>query len=183
TELPDLKTELVEPEDIDFEDMLLNYHMDLALRRDSAKNPALQSECLYNEPFALIVPENHSLTTANYAGLEKLTAEKFILSGLHHNTFYGASLKQIFSSHNFAPQVTIESDYGATVLSLVAMGLGVTILPASYAFSAKAGVRFINLPYQTSLYANWRRDDNNPALRNLLQLVRKVAPKFNQYSL
>lgn len=176
--LPEVKLELLEPTDISFEQLLLNRQLDLALRRDPAENPALQSEVLYAEHFALIVPGNHPLTRENFKSLADVREEKFILSGLHHKTHYVSTLLQLFDTYQFTPNVHIESDFGGMVLGLVAKGLGVSIMPASYAGSAPPGVRFISLPQKTNLYAAWRKKDNNPVLQNVLSLVRSLAKTF-----
>ncbi|WP_234986369.1 LysR family transcriptional regulator [Pontibacter lucknowensis] len=178
--LPELKVELVEPTDISFEQLLLNYQMDMAFRRDPAENPALQSECLYSESYALAVPQGHRLTEQNFTGLHDLENEKFILSNLAQTTFYTAGLRQIFEDHHFTPDVRIETDFGGMVLGLVSKGLGVTILPYSYSFSALPNVRFIKLPYQMNLYVTWRRNDNSPVLKNILKLVAETAHKYRQ---
>ena len=176
--LPELKVELVEPTDTSFEQLLLDYQMDLAFRRDPAENPALQSICLYSEHFSLVVPNNHHLDEQNFKGLQDVKEEKFILSGLHHKTFYVASLRQIFKDNAFEPNVHIESDFGGMIISLVSKGLGVSILPNSFSFSAHPGVRFIKLPHQVNLYVIWRREDKSPVLRNVLTQVEQIAPKF-----
>lgn len=176
--LPGLKIELVEPEDITFESLLLNYEMDLALRREASNNPALQSICLYSEHFSLVVPADHPLTAGNFTSLDQLTDEKFIISGLHNKTFYVESLKAIFNSYGFVPRVHIESDYGSTILGLVGRGLGVSILPGSYAFSAQPRVRFIPLPHTINLFVTWRKNDTNPALGNVLELIKEAVTGF-----
>ena len=178
-QLPQVRIELIEPTDISFEQLLLNYSMDIAFRRDPAENPALQSTCLYAEPFALIVPHNHHLTEDNFTGLQDLKEEKFILSVLQHKTFYVSTLRQIFSAYNFTPNVYIESDYGGIILGLVAKGLGISILPGSYAHGAPANVRFIPLPHSTNLYVTWRKDDRSPLLQNVLQQVQEQAKAFS----
>lgn len=177
---PEIRMELVEPVDTSVETLLLNYQLDLALRRDPAQNPALQSLCLYSEPFALVVPAYHPLHQHNFSGLQDVQQEKFILSGLHHNTFYVSTLQQIFHQYNFVPDVHIETDFGNVILSLVAKGLGVSILPGSYAFNAGNEVRFIKLPHQTNLYVTWRKDDINPVLKNVLAEVQEAASRFDQ---
>ena len=176
--LPEVKLELVEPTDVSIEQLLLSHQLDLALRRDPAENPALQSVILYSEHFSLIVPESHPLNEENFDSLAQVKDEKFILSGLHNKTFYVSSLQQLFRAYNFEPNVHIESDFGGMVLSLVAKGLGVSIMPSSYAISAPPGVRFINLPQKTSLYAAWRKEDNSPVLRNVLSIVQSIAKEF-----
>ncbi|KAA3436841.1 LysR family transcriptional regulator [Rufibacter hautae] len=177
--LPELKVELVEPTDISFEQLLLNYQIDLAFRRDPAENPALQSISLYSEHFALVVPQHHRLQQENFQGLQEVKDEKFILSGLHHQTFYVNSLRQIFNEYGFTPNVYIESDFGGMILSLVARGLGVTVLPSSYSFGAPPDVRFIHLPHKANLYVTWRREDTSPVLTNVLRQVQETAQKFN----
>lgn len=176
--LPELKVELIEPTDISFEQLLLNYQMDLAFRRDPAENPSLQSTCLYSEPFALVVPSNHYLNEQNFTGLHDLKDEKFILSNLAQTTFYTASLRQIFEDYDFNPNVYIETDFGGMVLGLVSKGLGISILPFSYSFSALPNVRFITLPYKVNLFVTWRREDKSPDLRNILQQVQDTALKY-----
>lgn len=176
--IPELKVELVEPTDISFEQLLLNYQMDLAFRRDPAENPALQSICLYSEHFSLVVPKSHPLNEQNFPGLQVVKGEKFILSGLHHKTFYVSTLRQIFDDYEFKPKVYIESDFGGMILGLVARGLGVSILPSSYSYRALPDVRFINLPHKVNLYAIWRKEDPSAILKNVLQQVQQVAEKF-----
>ena len=175
---PELKIELVEPTDISFEQLLLNYQMDMAFRRDPAENPALKSTCLYSEPFALVVPLHHHLDEHNFTGLQDLKEEKFILSNLAQTTFYTSSLRQLLEDYEFTPNVYIETDFGGMSLGLVSKGLGITILPYSYSFSALPKVRFIPLPYKMNLYVTWRKNDNSPVLRNILQQVSETARKY-----
>jgi DNA-binding transcriptional LysR family regulator len=176
--LPEVKMELVEPTDISFEQLLLNHQLDLALRRDPAENPALQSAILYAEHFALIVPEAYPLTQGNFKTLADVKEERFILSGLHNKTHYVSALLQLFSTYSFTPNVHIESDFGGVILGLVAKGLGISIMPSSYAISAPPGVRFIRLPQKTNLYAAWRKGDNNPVLKNVLAIAQTIAKDF-----
>ncbi len=176
--LSDVKIELVEPTDISFEQLLLNHQLDIVFRRDPAENPALESLALYSEPLSLIVPDSHPLTQENFTSLADVKDEKFIISGLHHNTFYVAALRELFNTYQFTPNVHIESDYGGMILGLVGKGLGISIMPSSYALSAPPNVRFIKLPETTTLYAAWRKDDNEPVLKNVLSITLSTAKQF-----
>ena len=175
---PELKIELIEPTDVSLEQMLLNYQMDVAFRREPAENPTLSSICLYSEHYSLVVPSGHPVTEKNFQGLQQVKDGKFILSGLHHKTRYVSGLRQIFSDYDIHPDVRIASDFGAMILNLVAKELGISILPSSYSFSAHPDVRFINLPYQVNLYVLWRKDDASPVLHNVLKQVEQIALKF-----
>ncbi|RYY85222.1 MAG: LysR family transcriptional regulator [Chitinophagaceae bacterium] len=178
-QLPEVRIELVEPTDVSVEQLLLNYQLDLALRRDPAENRSLESVMLYSEHFALIVPEQHPLTTENFHSLDQVRHEKFILSGLHQQTYYVNSLRELFRTYGFEPNVHIESDFGGMILSLVTRGLGVSLMPSSYASSAAPGVRFINLPQKTNLHAAWRKGDASPVLKNVLGIVEQIAKDFD----
>ncbi|QHL89501.1 LysR family transcriptional regulator [Nibribacter ruber] len=179
-QLPELKVALVEPVDASFEELLLNFQIDLAFRRDPAENPSLQSLCLYSEPFSLIVPEHHWVTQENFKSLQDLHQEKFILSALHQKTHYVNTLNHMFREYGLTPNVYIESDFGAMILGLVARGLGISVMPSSYAIGAPPNVRFIHLPQHVNLYMTWRKDDNSPVLKNVLELVHLVAKDFSQ---
>ena len=176
--LPDLRMELVEPTDVHMEQLLLDYKMDMAFRRDPTENPALQSICLYSEPFALAVPSDHHLNEENFTGLQDIKNEKFILSNLGQATFYTSSLRQMFRDYKFDPDVYIETDFGGMGLGLVSRGLGVTILPFSYSYSDLPKVRFMALPYKMNLYVAWRKNDESPVLKNILKLVSETAQKY-----
>ncbi|KEO73747.1 LysR family transcriptional regulator [Anditalea andensis] len=177
---PELKVDLVEPIDISTEKQLLNYQMDLAFRREPAGNPALQSVCLYSENISLVVPENHHLNEENFGSILDVKDEKFILSGLHHQTYYVASLRQMFNECGMEPNVHIESDFGGMILSLVSKGLGISILPHSYAINNLQGVRFIRLPTLVSLYVTWRKDDPSAVLKNILRQVEQISFNYKQ---
>ncbi|HSJ67762.1 MAG TPA: LysR family transcriptional regulator [Anditalea sp.] len=176
--LPELKVDLVEPIDISVENQLLNYQMDLAFRREPANNPSLQSICLYSENISLVVPATHHLTEDNFTSILDVKDEKFILSGLHNQTFYVASLRQMFNDFDMEPNVHIESDYGGMILSLVSKGLGISILPYSYSINISPGIRFIKLPPIISLYVTWRRDDTSSVLKNILAQVEEISLKY-----
>lgn len=181
--LPDLKMELIEPTDISFEQMLLNYQLDVAFRRDPAKNPALESSFLYSEAFALAVPINHPLNKKNFDSLQDIKDEKFILSSMGQHTSYNSSLRQMFKDYDFEPNIYIETDFSGMGLGLVSRGIGVTILPFSYSFSALPNVRFIPLPYEMNLYVSWRKNEHSPLLNNVLQAVIKTAEKYKEENL
>ncbi len=167
-EMPDMKVELLEPTDAHYENLLMNYHIDIAFSRDFVQHPLLSSQRLYSEPVCLVVSENHWLTEDNFKDLSDLKNENFILSGLHHNTYFATLLRKIFSTYGFEPKTNIESDFGGLILNLVANDLGVSILPYSFKFGTHTKVRFIKLSEQVDLYINWRKQDENTVIQKLI---------------
>ena len=169
TEMPEIKIELVEPTDASNEKLLLDYHIDIAFSRDSVKHPALCSKKLYSEPVCLVVAEDHWLDEETFQDFGSLKNESFILSGLHHTTFFASLLRRIFTTYGFEPKTHIETDFGGLILNLVANGLGISILPYSFKFGNHSGVRFIKLTEEVDLYVNWRIKDSNDVFGKVVE--------------
>ncbi|MGB3343548.1 MAG: LysR substrate-binding domain-containing protein [Aequorivita sp.] len=183
-EMPEMKIELVEPTDATNEKLLLDYHIDIAFSRDSVQHPALSSQKLYSEPVCLVVAENHWLNEDSYQDFKSLENESFILSGLHHTTFFASLLRRIFSTYGFEPKTHIETDFGGLILNLVANGLGISILPYSFQFGNHPGLRFINLSEEVDLYINWREQDKKEVIEKIIEhsvaLGEKIGGRIGQ---
>lgn len=171
---PNLQFELIEISAVDLDRALLGYKIDVGFNRDLPRNEQLSFELLNQDSFALFVPDNHWLRGDEFNGLQDVSEEKFIMPSLKNGSQYAETLKAIFDAYEFAPQTYIESDFGATILSLVARGLGVSVMPASYSRQLPKGVRFLDLPFRTSLYAVWRKHDDSAVLRNMLALLKNT---------
>ena len=168
-EMPDIKIDLVEPTDANNEKLLLDYHIDVAFSRDRVQHPVLSSRKLYSEPVCLVVPMDHWIDEKNFQDLRELQNESFIISGLHHSTFFASLLRKIFTAHGFQPKTNIETDFGGLILNLVSNGLGISILPYSFQFGRSSQVRFITLAEEVDLYINWRKKDENSVVINLME--------------
>lgn len=179
-EKPDLKVELLEPTDITLENLLTSYQIDVAFSRNEVLNTSILSERLYAEPVCLVVPKNHWLTTESFVDLRDAKDEKFILSGLHHNTYFSSLLRSIFNTYGFEPQTHIESDFGSMILNLISRNLGVSILPYSFQFSLNSGVRFITLPEKTELFINWRKNDDRNIVKNVIKYATNLGKRYHK---
>lgn len=173
--MPDLKVELVEPTDQDNERLLLDFKVDIALSRDKITKPGIASEKLNSEPICLVVPENHWITEENFNNLQDLKDENFIISSLHHSTYFASLLRKLFVQHNMNPRTIIESDFGSMILALVSKGMGVSILPYSFRFTNNSKLRFIDLNEEVDLYVNYRQNDPNKVIHHILEYARQVV--------
>lgn len=171
---PQIKLELIAVDDTDIEEVLLNYQIDIGFEREHPVQPTLASQLLLVEPMALVVNDAHPIQPESFTSLKQFRDEPFVLPANCHSGLYIRILYGLFPHYGFSPNVIFESDHGTTLLSLVARGLGVTILPMSYEKGAPAGVRFIALPHQTSLYMIWRQPNTCMLIRNALQVAGEV---------
>ncbi|MBU2938944.1 LysR family transcriptional regulator [Lacinutrix sp. C3R15] len=180
TNMPDLKLELMEPTDENHEKLLLDYKTDIAFNRDEIKNAHINSLKISSEPICLVVPNNHWLNNETIKNLRALKNEKFIISGLHQNTFFATLLRNLFNKHDMEPKTVIESDFGGMILNLVSKELGISILPYSFKFANTQNVKFIELEEQINLYVNWRKQEPNKTIKHVLEYANSIKTNYSK---
>ena len=168
---PNLRLELTELMTIDMDKALLNFQVDIGFRREKSKNSLLETRTLFDESFAVVVPSNHPLNVAYLDNIAVFKDEFFIVPNLESGTYYTQILRTIFKDAAFEPKINLVSEFGTTIMSLIERGLGISILPISYAKNAPSNLHFITIPYSSFLYVQWRREDNNPILRHFLSFI------------
>jgi len=168
---PKLRVELVQVLYENQQEFLRNYKVDLIIARDINNLQGIKSKKVYTDHLALVVPENHPFQNIQDLSPATLAQQKFILPTIDEGSSYGHIIQQVFSHFDFTPDVYLHSEFGAIIIALVRKGLGIAILPDSYQYHDSPGLRFIKLPFKTDLYLNWRTDDQNPTLSNVLQLI------------
>lgn len=107
--------------------------------------------------------------------LDALRDEPFVLISRQRSpTFHGHAL-ELCAQHGFRPRVVQEVPEATTVLALVRAGLGVSMIPESFAINRFAGVRTHRLGDKTAAWtvgAAWRKHDPNPLVSRFLELVK-----------
>ncbi|HQU85929.1 MAG TPA: LysR family transcriptional regulator [Pyrinomonadaceae bacterium] len=174
---PHILVQMFEVDAIDVDSSLLTHRIDLAFNREVTKSKELESKMLMTENFALVVSANHPINQQSEIDLRKLKDEWFVLPSLNGQSEHAAQLRAIFTEAEFSPKVRFESDFGATLLGLVAKGLGISIMPFSYSHYLTEEIRFIKIPANSSLYTTWRFNEKNAVMENFLKVVEKFAEK------
>jgi LysR family transcriptional regulator, transcription activator of glutamate synthase operon len=118
-----------------------------------------------------VVPIEHPFKVFKDLSTESLKKQKFILPTNDKGSIYSEIIQALFKSYDFVPDVSLHSEFGSIIIALVRKGLGIAILPESYMYHQSLGLRFIPLPFKTDLWINWRTDDHNPVLANILKLL------------
>jgi len=173
-EFPKLQIELVQVMYENQQEFLANYKLDVVITRDKNTIDGISAKKIYTDHLALVVPDDHPLKSVEELSREVLAAQKFILPVKDEGSSYNHIIKNVFKSFGIQPNVYLHSEFGSTIIALVRRKLGVAILPDSYVYHAIPGIRYIQLPYPTDLYLNWRSDDENPIIANIIKLLLEI---------
>jgi DNA-binding transcriptional LysR family regulator len=150
------------------------------VRSPFGDSPDLTVRPLLEEPMVAALPSGHTLSTAGEAlPLAALAGETFILyrrpvgPGLHD------AIIAACDRAGFSPRIGQEAPRMLSTLSLVAAGLGVTVVPASMSRLEAEGVAYRHLDPLAQLTAPlnlaYRRDEISAAVRRFVGLVQRSA--------
>lgn len=176
-ELPDvaldLRGELLTPTQVT---RLLDGTLDLGLLRPPVRERELNTEVLRSEPLIAVLPRSHPLATSDSVPLDQLKDEPFVTYPSHFRSVLHDAVEDACEAHGFRPRAAHEVAETATLVSFVAAGLGVSLVPASVQHMTVRGAVYRPLSEnstQVELAAAWRRDDDRPVLARALDVIRR----------
>jgi DNA-binding transcriptional LysR family regulator len=171
----DLRGELLTPAQVA---RLLDGTLDLGLLRPPVRERELAVDVLRSEPLVAVLPEAHRLAGegAGAVPLEQLSGEPFVTYPSHFRSVVHDAVEDACAAHGFKPLAAHEVAETATLVSFVAAGLGVSLVPASVAKMTVEGAVYRPLASDSTrveLAAAWRRDDDRPVLMRALEVIRR----------
>jgi DNA-binding transcriptional LysR family regulator len=172
----DLRGELLTPAQVAG---LLGRDLDLGLLRPPVHDRALVTEVLRSEPLIAVLPRSHPLAETETVPLEELADEPFVMYPSHFRSVLHDAVENACAAHGFTPLAAYEVAETGTLVSFVAAGLGVSLVPASVGHMTVEGAVYRPLANDASrveLAATWRRDDERPVLLRALDVIRRAAP-------
>ena len=124
----------------------------------SARPPgAFGWHVLQDERLVLVVPAAHPLAARRTVGLDELADEELVTTPVGYG--YRTLLDGLLRDAGVAPAVSFESQDLATIEGLVAAGLGVAVLPETFAGrSGTVGLRIREAAAHRSIGLTWRTD-------------------------
>lgn len=142
-----------------------------------------ESFCIHTilrEPFVVALPDSHPAAKQDSVRIKTLADDLFIVPPLQPGWDYSDAIVQILRDNGIEPRIAREATQGLASASLVASGLGVALVPASFGNLRLPGVTYrpIKGRSQTSALAMvWKRDSRASTLRAFLDVVRAEYPK------
>ena len=113
-------------------------------------------------------------------GLDELVGEPLALVSRQVSPDYHEQILAACAAAGFAPDTLHELQHWLSVVSLVAQGLGVALVPQALHQSAIAGAVFVPVDGEAPTYDTyclWKADAGRPALEAFAQAVRQVADR------
>jgi DNA-binding transcriptional LysR family regulator len=142
--------------------------------------PAISTEALVTEEIVLVVSASHALAQARHVSMEQLREEPFVAFKP------GSGLRQIMiqscQSAGFSPHILFESGNLDTIRSMVAEGLGISMLPHSVAEAAGSEIVSISFDphplFRTILLAWHSHRYQSPAATAFLSFFRQDIHEY-----
>lgn len=156
---------------------LRDRRIDLSVSRTPVNDTVLSSTLLWKDPVVVALPAGHALARRRQLGLADLRTEAFVMlrtdSSAHAQYIHDACVQAGFSP--CVAQWVLELP---AVLSLVAAGLGVALVPASLAELYPERVRRVRLGREApraDVYAVQRSAESPPVVQAFLRLATRAA--------
>ena len=147
---------------------------DIGFLRGMFPHEGLIVEELASEPLIVILPEDHPLAEKERLSGSDLATEPFVMVPDEGAMGYNDVIRAYCREHGFIPRLQAEGNQMQSVIWLVHLGLGVSLIPASL-----KGLRRENIVYRelddaprASAKLVYRRDNDSPVLRNFVDVVR-----------
>lgn len=142
---------------------------------DSAEQPGLATRLLQHDHLMLAVPDASPWAIEPPSRLGELSDADFVWGFRSVSPVYYDRVMAHFARLSFAPRVV---QYGAdniTILSMVAAGLGIAIVPSASRAHPMPGIRFVHLAELDAcdmpLWVAWNNSNDSPALHNLIEMI------------
>ncbi|MBN3941034.1 LysR family transcriptional regulator [Nostoc sp. NMS9] len=154
------------------------FHLHNLQNIKSNNDDVLTSMPILQESLVIVLPENHRFVRLTSISLATLANEQFILPP--HNLLYNLrdQINRLCVDAGFQPKVRQEAAWISTVLSLVAGGMGISLLPANVQNLQRCGVVYRSIQGQSpvlEIVAVWRSDNGSIILKNFLEVIRNLA--------
>lgn len=157
-------------------DALLDDTIEIGIMRPLPLPDALSEIELSREPLVAVLSAKHPLAQSRDEGLflSALAQEPFVFFPRSYGSGLYAQLLSLSRDAGFSPHFAQEAGEAMTIIGLVAAGLGVSVLPASYQRIRVDGVVYRPLLDPAAVSAVWlvqRKDQRSPMAAAFVALL------------
>lgn len=177
---PEVRLKLREMSSTQVAEALLDESIQVGIMRPLPLPDSLSVVELLREPLVAVLGSKHPLVAGSEAGLQLATLanEPFVFFPRSYGSGLYAQLLTLARDVGFTPHFAQEAGEAMTIIGLVAAGLGVSVLPASYQRMRIDGVVYRPLLDPEAVSAVWlaqRTDQRSPMARAFVELLTRKA--------
>jgi DNA-binding transcriptional LysR family regulator len=157
---------------------LVQREIDIAVARPDLGDDELRAELMDREDLILAIPDNSELAHRNEIKFADLSDQTFILYPRRPRPSYADHVLRICREEGFEPAATEMAQDFQTAISLVSVGVGISVVPASVAQTTRPGVfyrKYTGTNPGTALTLHARRDNRSRQVMNFFEIARKFA--------
>ncbi len=163
--------------------MVLHEELSVGFVREFQDTDELDSELLVDEPLVAVLPADHAAAHRSKARLSWLAEDSLLM--FDRDRAPGMYDKVVSScvDAGFTPRIVQQSSDVQSVLGLVAGGMGVTVVPASFRHLSIDGLVYrplADVGTRIGLYAVWRKDGRTSVLDGFLDVAREHAGRVGR---
>jgi DNA-binding transcriptional LysR family regulator len=143
---PGVDVSVVEQPTLHLIERVQNGSIDLAFVRAPAPQlPGIKIDTILSEPMLAVVASTHPLAARDAIELHELAGEPFILYPRKLGTGVYDAVMQACEAAGFQPHAGLEVPQMTSVVTFVAAGMGVSVIPATMSQLQAEGVRYLRL--------------------------------------
>jgi DNA-binding transcriptional LysR family regulator len=159
---------------------IIRKDLDVAFTRSPHKYPAgLEGFEVYRQPMVLALPSKHPLAHRKTISPATLKDEMFVNTGPELDVGFWGHTEVVAGAGNFTPRVVKRDDDLITILTYVAMGYGIGVVPESMARISIPNVVYRQLATNAVLTSSiafvHRRNDSSPSADLLIEYMKGHA--------
>lgn len=134
---------------------------------------------LLEESLCVALPADHRLAQHPSIAIEALDGEPLITAPAEVVPTLREAIEACFRAAGLRPQIRLEVQLQQSIVSLVASGLGIALVPNSLSRMGVPGVAFVHLEGAPLLrqVLFWRSANRNPAMPRLLDCVERCVAR------
>ncbi|NYT61780.1 LysR family transcriptional regulator [Alcaligenaceae bacterium] len=159
-------------------DALKAGHIDLGIGRILLDDPQIERLVLIEEALVVVVPKTHALAARTELRLEDILPEPFILYPSKPRPSYADHVLQLFERHGHTINIALETNELQTAVGLVAVGLGITLVPSSVHRLHREDIAYIRLAaptFTSPIMMSWLKSNETPFLKQVINLAKASA--------
>jgi DNA-binding transcriptional LysR family regulator len=151
---------------------------------------ALQFRPLFKEELVAVLPSSdEDIRDSSFAkaiSVRELVEQPFVMFPRHSAPGLFDAIVETCGQAGFVPRIAQEAIQMQTIISLVSVGMGVALVPASLTNLGRAGVIYRPLKEKSPLVTTglaWKNSNSSPTLRAFLELAEQLKLPANWQAL